>query len=207
MYFFRLFVTALVLSLLTISCKKKEDAKLPILGRVEINGTDTIYHQISDFEFVNQDSVIVSNSTYANQIYITDFFFTSCPSICPKVKKQMLRLYDRYQEESLIKFVSHTIDPKRDDVGRLKLYANNLQVDQLKWDFLTGDKDELMGIANDYFVVAYEDPDVPGGFDHSGKIILVDTNRHVRAFCEGTDPESVTNFMDDIDKILVEYED
>ena len=207
MRFLKFFSLICVATIYLSSCQNKEDLKLPILGRSEIIGTDTIYHQIPDFKFVNQDSVIVTNSTYSENIYITDFFFTSCPSICPKVKKQMLRLYDRYLDDPLIKFVSHTIDPKRDDVDRLKMYANNLEVDQKKWDFLTGDKDELMGIANDYFVVAFEDPDVPGGFDHSGKIILVDTKRHVRAFCEGTDPKSVTSFMDDVDKLLAEYED
>lgn len=118
----------------------------------------------------------------------------------------MLRIYDKYEGHPMLKIVSHTIDPKRDTPERLKQYANNLDVNTSQWIFLTGIKDSLLGIADDYFIVAYEDADSPGGFDHSGKIILVDTKRHIRAFAEGTDPEDVDLFMRKIDNLLSEYE-
>ena len=198
---FLLFLTALI-----TSCQAPiADEKLPIIGRFEMVGNDTIYHEIPAFNFVNQDSANVTNENLDDYIYVADFFFISCPSICPKVKKQMLRIYDKYKDNPKLKLVSHTIDPERDTPEKLKQYASNLEVDTDKWIFLTGDKDSLFDMADEYFIVAFEDPDAPGGFDHSGKILLVDTNRHIRSFGEGTDPEDIDRFLKDIDKLLGEY--
>ncbi len=177
---------------------------LPILGEKEIVNGDTIYHTVPDFAFVNQDSQLVSNASFEGKVYVVDFFFTSCPTICPKVKREMLRLYERYQNEERIAFLSHSIDVRRDTVGRLREYARGLGVSAPKWHFVTGDKDAIYGIADDYFSVAIEDDSAPGGFDHSGRLILVDAKRHVRAFCDGTDTKSVDGFMKDIDLLLKE---
>ena len=201
----RIFFVIFLIGIVIVSCKEKEEP-LPIIGRIQVIDGDTLFHSIPDFEFINQDSQSVNNKTLEPFIYISDFFFMSCPSICPKVKKQMLRIYDKYEGHPMLKIVSHTIDPKRDTPERLKQYANNLDVNTSQWIFLTGIKDSLLGIADDYFIVAYEDADSPGGFDHSGKIILVDTKRHIRAFAEGTDPEDVDLFMRKIDNLLSEYE-
>jgi len=196
-----------VIGFFDVACESKSsDKPLPIIGRLEIVDGDTIHHTIPDFEFINQDSQLVTNQELTEYIYISDFFFTSCPSICPIVKKQMLRIYDKYKSNPMVKLVSHTIDPKRDTADKLKRYAADLGVDTDKWVFLTGDKESLLDIADAYFVAAYEDPDAPGGFDHSGKIILVDTKRQVRSFAEGTDPEDVDRFLKDIDKLLHEYD-
>jgi len=186
------------------SCKNNTEFKpsLPILGNFEVVNGDTIRHRIPDFSFMNQDSVIITNETFAGKLYVTDFFFTSCPSICPKVKKEMLRMYEKYKNEERIRFISHSIDTKRDSIPRLKEYASNLDVSAEFWHFVTGDKSKLFKIANDYFVSALEDPGAPGGFDHSGRLILVDKNRHVRAFCNGTVPEEVDAFMEQIDQLL-----
>lgn len=196
-----------VIGFFVVACESKSsDKPLPIIGRLEIVDGDTIHHTIPDFEFINQDSQLVTNQELTEYIYISDFFFTSCPSICPIVKKQMLRIYDKYKSNSMVKLVSHTIDPNRDTADKLKRYAADLGVDTDKWVFLTGDKESLLDIADAYFVAAYEDPDAPGGFDHSGKIILVDTKRQVRSFAEGTNPEDVDRFLKDIDKLLHEYD-
>lgn len=200
----KILLFALVFSLIS-ACQDNE--ALPIYGKTKIEGTDTTYHKIPDFSFMNQDSQMVNNESLGDHIYISDFFFMSCPSICPKVKRQMLKIYDHFENEELVKLVSHTIDPKRDTPDKLKMYANNLEVNTNKWWFLTAEKGEIMDIADEYFVVAIEDPDAPGGFDHSGKIILVDKGRHVRAFAEGTDPEDVDNFLLDIQKLVDEYKD
>ncbi len=190
---------------LFVGCSEKKPSKLPIIGYPKIVNGDTIQHTIPDFSFVNQDSQKVDNQFLSDNIYIADFFFTSCPSICPKVKKQMLRIHDEYKNEDLLKLVSYTLDPKRDNVEILKMYSSNLGVDSDKWHFLTGDKGEIFDLADDYFVVAKEDPEAPGGFDHSGKILLVDKDRHVRAFAEGTDPEDVTEFISEIAVLIDEY--
>lgn len=187
-----------------MSCKQELEP-LPILGNIDVVDGDTLYHTIPNFKFIDQDSQVVTNEDLDPYIYVSDFFFMSCPSICPKVKKQMLRVYDKFENEPLIKIVSHTIDPKRDTPEKLKEYSKNLEVDNAKWMFLTGDKDDIFEIAEDYFVAAFEDPDAPGGFDHSGMIILVDKSRHVRAFALGTEAEDVDEFMIKIQQLLDEY--
>lgn len=194
-------ISALVLSAV-ISCQTGSEQPLPIIGNIEVISGDTVFHEIPDFQFINQDSLVITNQTFDKKIYVADFFFTSCPSICPKVKKQMLRMYDRYHDNPSIHFLSHSIDTKRDTVARLKEYSNNLGVDSKFWHFVTGDKVALFDIANEYFVAALEDPGAPGGFDHSGRLILVDSDRHIRSFCNGTDPEEVDEFMKDIDQLL-----
>ncbi|MCB0588099.1 MAG: SCO family protein [Phaeodactylibacter sp.] len=185
------------------SCSNNEaPTALPILGNHDIQGQDTIYHQIPDFAFIDQDSQVVTNATFDGKIYVADFFFTSCPTICPKVKKQMLRIYDKYKDEPRLMFLSHSIDPKRDTVGRLKIYSENLGVDASRWRFITGDKDQIYEIADDYMSIAKEDPNAPGGFDHSGWLLLIDKDRHIRSYCNGTKPEEVDEFMKDIDWLL-----
>lgn len=196
----------LFLILIVISCSQNTSGPLPILGEKEVVNGDTIYHEIPDYSFLNQDSILIIPDSLKPYIYLSDFFFTSCPSICPIVKKQMLRIYDKYKDNDRIRLVSHTIDPKRDTPSKLKKYASDLKVDDQKWLFLTGNKEELLDMADEYFVTAYEDPDAPGGFDHSGLILLVDTDRHIRAFAQGTDPDDVTELLGDIDKLLDEYQ-
>ena len=198
-------IISVLFSLLTIGCLQENRPPLPIIGNIDITESgDTLYHQVPDFQFVNQDNQPVTNATFANKAYIVDFFFISCPTICPKVKKQMLRVYDRFEQANNLILLSHSIDTKYDTVERLKQYASNLEVKTEKWHFVTGDKDEIYDIADDYFSVAIENPEAPGGFDHSGRLILVDKNRHVRAFCDGTDAADVTEFMEDVALLLAE---
>ena len=183
-----------------------QNAPLPILGEFDVVNGDTIYHTIRDFSFVNQDSQEVNNQTFAGKAYVVDFFFISCPTICPKVKKQMLRLSERFKDENRLVLLSHTIDTQHDTIPRLKKFATDLGVGLPQWQFVTGEKDSIYSIANDYFSIAQEDPNAPGGFDHSGRLILVDTKRRVRAFCDGTDPKSVDQFMEDVARLLKEMQ-
>ncbi len=178
---------------------------LPILGERDISPAgDTIYRSIPDFTFVDQDSQAVTNATFAGKIYVADFFFIHCPTICPKVKKNGLRLYAKYKNDDRVALLSHSIDVRNDTVAALKRHAQKLGIETAKWHLVTGDHDAIYGIADDYFSVATEDPDSPGGFDHSGRLILVDKNRHVRSFCDGTDAKDVDRFMKDIDQLLEE---
>ena len=185
------------------SCSKNE--KLPILGNrdVQENG-DTIFHTIPDFSFIDQDSNIITNQTFENKIYVVDFFFIHCPSICPTVTKQMLRIYERFENNPGVVLLAHSIDTKNDTIPALKTYADKLGVKSEKWHFITGDQDQIYELADDYFITARVDESVPGGFDHSGRLILIDKNRHVRSFCDGTNAESVNKFMNDIETLLNE---
>lgn len=198
----------LFISLFLQACgPSQKEAKLPILGRDVIVDGQTQKHQIRDFKFMNQDSQLVTNETFKGKAYVVDFFFISCPTICPKLTKQMLRIHNRYTEEDRLLLLSHSIDTKYDTIPRLKAYAENLGVSADKWNFVTGTKEDIFNIAEDYFSVAVDDPDAPGGFDHSGYIILVDENQHIRSYATGTDPESVDQFMEDIDRLLAEMGD
>jgi protein SCO1 len=194
----------IVASLVFVIGCVSEPKQLPHLGNIEIIKGDTIYHTIPDVTLTDQDSQSLKISSFGDKIILADFFFTSCPSICPRVQKEMLRLYDRYKEDDRVMIISHTIDQRNDSVSVLKRYAYNLGVDTEKWKFVTGVKDSIFDLADQYFVSVVEDPTAPKGFDHSGRIILVDKNRHVRGFCEGTDPESVTAFFKTVDALLKE---
>ncbi len=199
------FIIFLILAGLAASCKNDDQHKpLPIISNPVVTGSDTILHIIPDFAFVNQDSQLVTNATFKGKAYVADFFFTSCPTICPKVKQQMLRIYDRYGNEDLLTLLSYSIDVKRDTVGRLKFYADNLGVKTEKWHFVTGDQDAIYDLADDYLSTALADSLAPGGFAHSGYLILIDPNRHIRAYCDGTKAEAVDGFMRDIDRLLYE---
>ena len=200
---FQLVVVLMIVA--TISCKQDE-GPLPYLGQKVIEDDKEIYHTIPPFELVNQDSLVINNESLSDNIYLVDYFFTHCPSICPVVKKNLLTVYEELKDESLFKLVSISMDPKRDSVKLLKRYATNLGVDHDKWWFLTGNKDEIMDLAPSFFIVAYEDADVPGGFDHSGKVVLVDKKGHVRAFAEGTEAGDVKKLIPKIKRLIREYE-
>jgi protein SCO1/2 len=190
--------------LIGFSACEQAPKTLPILGNKEEVDGKMVYHEIPDFSFVNQDSMEVTNKTFEGKAYISDHFFISCPTICPKLSKSMLRIHNKFKSEADLLLISHSIDTKYDTIPRLKKYATNMGVSSDKWHFVTGDKQEIMDIAESYFNVAMEDQDAPGGYNHSGRLILVDKNRRIRAFCDGTDSESVDKFMFDIESLLAE---
>jgi protein SCO1 len=197
-----IFATLLILS----ACLPKQKEKpLPIYGERDVVEGDTIYHTIAPFAFVNQDSQIVDNETVKGKIYVTDFFFTSCRTICPKMKTQMLRVYENIQELDDVLIVSHTIDPEYDTVGLLKDYAERLGVSSMKWHFLTGDKDKIYKLAQtSYFVTAFEDKTEPDGFVHSGAFLLLDKQGRIRGKYDGTVEADVDRLMKDIRKLQKE---
>ena len=189
-------------AILATACEPMQPDTLPILGERDFVNGDTIYHTIPDFAFIDQDSQLVTNETFAGKVYVADFFFIHCPTICPKTAREMKKIHDHFIDDDRVMLLAHSIDPQRDTVGALKRYARNLHANTQKWHFVTGDKDAIYEIADDYFSIAMEDPDAPGGFDHSGRLILVDSNRHVRSFCNGTDPKDVDRFIKDIERLL-----
>lgn len=185
---------------------------LPIYGEREavervVNGetvTDTIYHQVPDFAFINQDSQRVTEETVAGKVYVTDFFFTSCPSICPKMKSQMLRVYEAYKDNPNVVLLSHSIDPQHDTVAVLRDYADRMDIQTDKWHLLTGDRDSIFQIAPKYLVAAQQDADAEGGFTHSGDFILVDGQRRVRGHYNGTEAQDVDRLIEEIEVLLNE---
>ena len=203
----RLLLFVIPLSIALFSCKNDTQPQtLPIIGeRLGISATgDTLYPTIPDFSFINQDSQVVNNATFDGKIYVVDFFFTHCPTICPKVTAQMLRVHDRFKDSAKVLLLAHSIDPKNDTIGRLREYADKLGVKSSKWHFITGEQDSIYAIADNYYSIAETDPKAPGGFNHSGRLILVDKKRRVRSFCDGTNAQDVDRFMRDIEILLKE---
>jgi len=201
-----LFTTLFLLSL--SACTTDQDinnGQLKIFGEREINAQgDTIYHSIPDFSFIDQDSNTITNQTFEDKIYVADFFFIHCPSICPKVKAQMMRIYDQFENNDRLVMLSHSIDTRNDSIPALKAYANKLDINTNKWHLVTGEKDLIFDMADQYFVSAMVSDDAPGGFDHSGEIMLIDEKRHIRSHADGTNPEAVDKLLIDIEKLLNE---
>jgi protein SCO1/2 len=191
--------------LLAAACTDKKEVPLPIFGEREVVGTDTVYHTIGDFKFVDQDSATVTNETFQDKIYVADFFFTSCRTICPIMKTQMLRVYDSIQNDPEVLLLSHSIDPEYDTVGLLHDYAERLGVKSSKWHFVTGNKDDIYKIAQtSYFATALEDKSEPDGFIHSGAFLLIDKHKRIRGKYDGTKEEDVNRLMADIRKLKEE---
>lgn len=198
-------LTALVI--LTQACTRQVEERLPVFGEREVVGTDTVYHTIGDFAFVNQDSVTITGESFRDKIYVADFFFTSCRTICPKMKTQMLRVYDSIQDDADVMILSHTIDPEYDTVALLHDFADRLGVSSDKWHFVTGDQEKIYEIAQtSYFTTALEDSNEPDGFIHSGAFLLIDKDKRIRGKYDGTKEEDVNRLLKDIRRLQSEYD-
>ena len=188
------------LCILMCSCIDQKEQKLPVYGEKEVVNDDTVYHTIGNFRLVNQDSAIITNKTLDGKIYVADFFFTSCRTICPVMKTQMMRVYEAVEEDPEVALVSHTIDPEYDTVGLLHDYAERLGVNSNKWHFLTGNKDSIYYLAQtSYFVTAMEDEAQADGFIHSGAFLLIDKEGRIRGKYDGTKPEEIDKLLKDIE--------
>jgi len=183
------------------SCKQKESA-LPIYGNRDFNGKDSVFHTIAPFSFIDQDSAIITNDTFKDKIYVADFFFTSCRTICPKMKTQMKRVYDAIADKPEVKLLSHTIDPEYDSVELLHNYANMLGVSSDRWHFVTGARDSIYKIAQtSYLSTASKDGSEPDGFIHSGAFLLIDKHQRIRGKYDGTREADVDRLLKDIEKL------
>lgn len=183
---------------------------LPVYGEKSYeakNGkTDTTYHTIQDFSFTNQDGQTVTQKNLDGSVYVTDFFFTTCHSICPIMSSQMERIYTKFKNNPEVKFLSHTVDPEIDTVEQLKAYAIKHNADAKQWMFVTGDKKELYAIARTGYLLNAEEGDGgPDDFIHTQNFALIDKDKRIRGFYDGTDSLEMNQLMKDIDLLLAEY--
>ena len=202
---FLLLPVALAISCSSPSEKTSEVAELPILGeRYVDDNQDTVYHSIADFAFVNQVGDTIRKEDMAGKIYVADFFFTTCPTICPVMKKEMLRVYEQFKGEPNFRILSHSIDPSHDTQAVLKDYAEKLGVpDAATWNFLTGDQEKIFEIGQtSYLTTTMADDMEPGGFLHSGAFLLVDQQGRIRGVYDGTKTDQVDRLLADIPKLL-----
>jgi protein SCO1/2 len=182
---------------------QREPVERTVNGKTVI---DTLYQTIPAFSFVNQNNVQVSEQDFEGKIYVADFFFTSCPSICPIMHKNLLNVYRKYKDNPEFKILSHTIDAKRDTPPVLKKYADKLGVEGTQWEFVNGSRDSVYTLAEkNYFVAVNEDAGKEsGGFIHQGWFLLVDKGKRVRGAYDGTNTDQVEQLIEDIGILLEE---
>jgi len=216
------YVSLFALSLALTACGPKNETPqtpatpakhtLPYLGEPTyeprtVNGVsvmDTIRHTIPPFAFTDQDGKTVTEKDVAGKIYVADFFFTTCPSICPIMTGNLKKVQDEFGKNEHIMILSHSIDPSFDTPEVLTKYAAEKGADTHFWKFLTGNQDSIYDICeNSYMAFAKTDKEAPGGYIHSGFLILIDKDRHIRGAYDGTEEGKTEELIADI-KILLE---
>ncbi|WP_420322761.1 SCO family protein [Flagellimonas sp.] len=183
---------------------------LPVLGPKDFNPelvdlslqSSGIPHTVSDFSLVNQNGEFIKASDYENKIYVVDFFFTRCPSICPIMSNNMEKLQEIFINDSTVKFLSISVTPEMDNVPILRKYADRHGVIDAKWNITTGDKKHIYNLARKSYFAAVDQGD--GGlqdFIHTPNFVLVDTKKQIRGVYNGTEDEDILRLIDAI-KIL-----
>ena len=209
----RLVVVCGILFLLGCKSESRVNRVLPIYGEREFTEVmrdgkvtyDTVFHQIPEFRYQNQDGEWVDNAKVKGRVFVADFFFTSCPSICPKMTSQLKRLQILTEDIPELHFLSFSIDHEVDKPEVLRKYIQEYGVSTRNWDFLTGNEEETHELGVKGFLVhAESDEDAPGGFAHSPSFVLVDRDGLIRGIYDGTSTEDVDQLNKDIRRLLKE---
>ena len=197
------------LAYLLLKTGKNNFKHLAVFGPRDVaeNGKDTIYHTLPSFTFINQDGKKITDADYAGKIYVANFFFTSCKSICPKMTLQMNRILLKFKKNEVL-LLSHTVDPEHDSVAVLKAYANEHHIHSINWNLVTGPKKEIYDLArNGYFLSALQGDGGPDDFIHDDKFVLVDREKHIRGYYDGTSPKEVNRLLDELTVLIGEYKE
>jgi protein SCO1/2 len=212
--FINLFLLALAAIVFAYAFFVYDDNKplryLPVYGEKSYelrNGkTDTTFHTIGDFSFIDQDGRTITQNDLDGSVYVTDFFFTTCRSICPKMSNQMQRIATKFKGNNEVKFLSHTVDPETDTVEQLKDYAIKHKADAHQWMFVTGDKKALYDIARTgYLLDAGIGDGGPDDFIHTQNFALIDKDKRIRGYYDGTNTMEMDQLIKDIELLLAEY--
>jgi protein SCO1/2 len=169
--------------------------KLPVLGEPG--------HVAGAFSFINQDGRRITEKSVRNKVTVVEYFFTSCPSICPVMNGNLKELYERYKMNAGFMSLSHTVDPERDSVSALKKYSRRYDADSPGWQFLTGSKDALYQSASKDYLLAVEDSS-NSSFIHTQYVALLDKKRQIRGFYDFTNKENISKLDADIQQLLKE---
>ncbi|SHG42526.1 protein SCO1/2 [Flavobacterium segetis] len=197
--------SVIVLSLFYSALKPKKT--LPIFNPADVNPElvdSTVqykskYHTIADFSFTNQNGKTITQKDYEGKIYVADFFFTTCATICPKMTTNLSEIQTAFANNPKVKLLSHTVFPETDTVPVLKAYAKEHNVDDSKWNLVTGDKKEIYAMARkSYLAVKLGKPEELYDMVHTENFVLVDAKKRVRGFYDGTDKEDMKRLIEDI---------
>lgn len=179
--------------------QKKPSVLLPIYGEKKIIAGDTIYHQIASFDLTNQIGQVVNQNTTKNKIYIANFFFASCQSICPMMSNQLQEVQKAFLADDSVLILSHSVNPLHDTVAVLNNYADTYGAKTNKWHLLTGNKKQIYDLAKtSYLVNAFEDDGSPEGFLHSELFLLIDKKARIRGMYDGTNTAEVKKLIEDV---------
>jgi protein SCO1 len=181
---------------------------LPYYGpKQSVQTGDTSYHTVSDFSFVDQNGKPVDQNTIKNKIYVTEYFFTTCKSICPVMNSHLTQIHKEFKNEKDFLILSHTVDPETDSVSVLKEYAQQHGANDSKWLFLTGKKEDLYRVARKGYLITPQDgKGDEDDFIHTQNFALVDKERRIRGYYDGTDSLEIKRLNQDIKVLLKEYE-
>ena len=175
---------------------------LPYFGQ---DGETSKQHVISEFNLTDQRGISITRDSIKGKIFVADFFFTTCKTICPLMTNQMQRLYQQYENDPSICFVSYTVDPETDTQEILAEYAKEKKASAGKWYFLTGDKKQIYDLArNAYFVSATKGDGGEDDFVHTQNFALIDKTMHIRGYYDGTDSLEINKLMKDIEVLREE---
>ena len=186
---------------------------LPYIGSSEPPAEDgqaaataTTHATVPAFRLHDQDGQLVTNQSLAGKVYLTDFFFATCPGICPKMQGEMLKVYQQYGTTPNLRFISQTIDPEHDSLAVLRDYARRLGVGTpgSSWRFVRASRDTAYALAAAYFTGAMPDAKAPGGIAHSGTFALVDDQGHVRGLYDSLNPQEVARLQRELPVLLAE---
>jgi protein SCO1/2 len=164
------------------------------------------FHRIADFKLVNQNGDTITQDDYKNKIYVADFFFTTCQTICPIMTDHMIKIQEKIMNDDKVKLLSHTVIPEIDSVAQLKRYAEEKGVNDSKWNLVTGPKKEIYDLARKSYL-AVKTTGNGGKYDmiHTENFMLIDSKKRIRGFYDGTDPDAIEKLLKDI-KTLEEIE-
>jgi protein SCO1 len=181
--------------------KERSKLLLPVFGESKIGANgDTLYHTVGNFSFVNQFGDTITEKTITDKMYVADFFFATCESICPKMSDQLKRVQNKFLTDSNFLILSHTVNPSNDNVQVLNEYGGKYGAIINKWHLMTGDKKSIYDLAKtSYLVNAIEDDGSEQGFLHSETFLLVDAERRLRGIYDGTDSIDVNRLMKDVE--------
>jgi protein SCO1/2 len=197
----------LIVPIFLFSCESASEKKLvlPVMGEKHLGSSDTIYHTIGKFSLTNQFGETVTEQTVKNKIYVADFFFATCQSICPQMSTNLVDVQKAFEKDDSILILSHTVNPLHDTVDVLNKYSLSYKAIKGKWHFLTGSKKTIYDLAkNDYLVNALEDDGTPEGFLHSELFLLIDAQGRIRGMYDGTDKVQVAKLIGDIKLLKAE---
>ncbi len=191
-----------VTAYMLISWYENKLQKLPVLGKPGLVNGKMKDHTIAAFSFTDQDGNNYRESNWKNKIVVADFFFTRCPTICPKMTNSLKAVRDAYKNDESVLISSFTVDPENDNPEILKNYAEKFSIEKTGWKLLTGDKKEIYKLArNSFFITATDGDGGPGDFIHSENLVLLDQHRRIRGYYDGTSSISTTQLIQDIKKI------